>query len=71
MAHFLSQSDSIHFFTHHISRTVSVKCKYGTKRPYLSPVVPVFLPLPCKWALSSLYLIVPILGMLPVGSLCL
>lgn len=56
ITNFLFQSDSIHFFTHHLSRTVNGKCKYGNKYSYLGPIVPIFLPLLHKWGLSFLYL---------------
>lgn len=62
MANFLFQSDSIHFFTHHTSGTVSMKYKRRNKYPYLSPIVSIFLPLPGKWGLSVLYLIVLLCG---------
>ena len=44
----------------HTSRTVTVKCQYGNKYHSFRPVVPIFFPLPCKWGLSSFYLIVSI-----------
>jgi hypothetical protein len=54
MANFLSQSDSIHSFTHQTSGTVNMKSTCGNKCPYLSPIVTIFLPLPGKWGLSAL-----------------
>lgn len=39
MANFPLQSDAIYFFIHHISRSVNMKCKYGNKYLYLSPIV--------------------------------